>query len=119
MIYETLNIPKEKRTFVSLPVNIFDFLIAIFSGLESTFSTFNVPSLKDKFEDAAEIARIVKYYATEPMVAIEPKEVQGTTKLINHFQRIAARGGKLEEIDEMTTTTGVLRLVVKNEYAKK
>jgi hypothetical protein len=36
----------------------------------------------------------------------------------DHFRRIAARGGELEEIDPMTTTTGVLKLFTKNEYVK-
>ena len=38
--------------------------------------------------------------------------------LSEHFRRIADRGGELEEIDLMTTTTGVLKLLTKNEYVK-
>lgn len=36
----------------------------------------------------------------------------------DHFRKIAARGGELEEIDPMTTTAGVLNLFTKNEYVK-
>jgi hypothetical protein len=39
-------------------------------------------------------------------VAVGPGEVHGVSKLADHFRRIAERGGKLEEVDKMTTTTG-------------
>lgn len=52
-------------------------------------------------------------------MAIGPGEVQGVSRLRDHFRRIADRGGQLEEVDKMTTTTGVLELFTKNQYASK
>lgn len=114
IIYDTLGVAITKRWTVSIPVVLLDFLINTFSNLEKASKL--IPS-KDKsesfqrqFEDAAEIVRIVRYYATEPMVAIGPGSVQGKRKLADHFQTIAARGGTLEEVDKMVTTTGILEL---------
>ena len=70
LIYDTLAVPQEKRVAVSLPIEIFDVLIFVFSQLESFFQRVKAPSLRQRFEDAAEIARIVRYYATEPMVSV-------------------------------------------------
>lgn len=72
-------------------------------------------NLRQKCEDAAEIVRIVRYYASEPMVATGPGEVQGTKRLADHFKKIAERGGQLEEVDKMTTTTGAFELLVKGK----
>lgn len=120
MIYETLNIPEEKRSFVSIPLGIFDVLINTFTFFEKTFDLFKLESLTEKFSDAAELARIVRYYATEPMVATDysKKQVQGTINLKDHFRAIADRGGLLEEVDPMTTTAGILGSFNKNEYIK-
>lgn len=71
LIYDTLAVPKEKRLALSLPIEIFDVLIFIFSQLEGFFQrAMKAPALRQRFEDAAEIARIVRYYATEPMVSV-------------------------------------------------
>ena len=42
-------------------------------------------------------------------------EVVGEVRLADHFNSIAKAGGKLKEVDEMTTTTGVLKLFTKGE----
>jgi len=123
MIYDTLNVPADKRRFVALPLAIFDVIIGVFSGLESLARLLpggGAPDneLAGKFADGAEVARIVKYYASEPMVATGPNEVYGTMTLADHFRTVADRGGVLEEVDKMTTTMGVLDLVTKNKYAK-
>ena len=54
------------------------------------------------------------------MVAIDysKKQVQGTTRLKDHFKAIADRGGLLEEVDPMTTTAGILGSFSKNQYIK-
>jgi len=52
------------------------------------------------------------------MVAIGPGEVQGTVRLKDHFQKLAARGGQLKEIDKYTTTMGVVDLIVNKSYTK-
>ena len=123
MIYDTLNVPADKRRFLALPLAIFDVLIGTFTGLERFARWLPVgggpdSELAGKFADGAEVARIVKYYASEPMVATGPKEVYGTMTLADHFRAVADRGGVLEEVDKMTTTMGVLDLVTKNNYAK-
>lgn len=69
LIYETLNVEEDKRVAISLPIEIFDILIFMFARLEKMFGNVEIQTLKKRFGDAAEIARIVRYYATEPMVA--------------------------------------------------
>lgn len=120
LIFDTLSVPQNKRIALSVPVGLFDFLIFTFTKLEgsSKYLSFNdegKESLRQQFEDAAEIVRIVRYYATEPMVAIGSGEVQGETTLADHFRKIAARGGVLKEVDKMTTATGVLELFAQNK----
>ena len=60
MIYDVLQVPKEKRTFVSIPLGVFDVLIRTFLQLESIFNMLKLFGLRDKFEDAAEVTRIVR-----------------------------------------------------------
>lgn len=115
LIYDSLDIPHNERRILSLPLGIIDALIGTFTLLERITETVNAQDWRRKCEDAAEIARIIRYYATEPMVTTGPGEIQGTVKLADHFARIAQRGGQLEEIDKMTTTTGVLDLLSKNK----
>ena len=49
------------------------------------------------------------------MVAIGPNEIQGKIHLREHFEKLALRGGVLEEIDPMTTTAGVLSVFAKQK----
>lgn len=116
MMFDIFDIPEDKQRSFSLPVGILDGLIKAFGGLQTTSSRLGMSRLEDTFENAVEIVKIIRYYAVEPMVAIEKDEIYGQKKLKDHFLSIAARGGKLEEIDKMTTTTGVLELIAKNEY---
>jgi divinyl chlorophyllide a 8-vinyl-reductase len=118
MIYNALGTSIENRKTISIPLGIFDALINTFSGLELVCKFLRIPGWEQRMNDAAELARIVQYYASEPMVAIGPGEVQGTIRLKDHFAHLAARGGELIEIDLMTTTTGVLDVFSKNQYAK-
>ena len=115
-IYDALNVPSEKRKYFSIPLAVLDLITNTFALLESVFTTIKISSLQERFGDAAEITRIIKYYASEPMVAVGENEVQGETKLKEHFIRIANRGGVLEEIDKMTTTAGVLEVFAKQDY---
>ena len=115
MIYDTLGIPKNKRKFVSVPVKIFDILIGFFTTSQAISTALNKSEWVKRCEDAAELTRIVKYYAVEPMVATGHNEVIGTMKLSDHFKSIAERGGELLEIDRMTTTSGVLSSFANND----
>ena len=60
MIYDVLGVPKDKRTFVSIPLVVFDIVIKLFTQLESIFGGFGLKRFEEKFEDAAEVARIVR-----------------------------------------------------------
>ena len=87
LIYDALGVAEEKRKAVSIPVAVFDVLLALFSGLEgltravdSLTASAPPPSeergwdaadetraeqLRQKCEDAAEIVRIVRYSAAQ------------------------------------------------------
>ena len=74
LIYNSLEIPIEKRRYISLPIQVIDSLIGLFSMIESISRRLNLKRFEEKCSDASEIARIVRYYATEPMVAINEGE---------------------------------------------
>ena len=118
LIYDALDIPPMKRRTISIPLSVFQVLISSFKALSSLLRLLGQKELSTKAEDAVEIIRIVKYYATEPMVAIGEGEIQGEIRLRDHFCNIAGRGGCLLEVDQYTTTAGVLDLVLKNDYVK-
>lgn len=120
LIFDTLKVPADARRIVYLPLAIFTVLISVFSTLAKALdNTKYFPGLQQKLDDAAELARIVRYYATEPMVAVGPGEVHGQTSLRDHFNKLAARGGVLDEVDPMTTTAGVLSVFSNNTYLGK
>lgn len=118
-IYDALDVPEDKRVYLSVPLFVLDLIINSLSLLEGLFTNLRASELQQRFEDAAEIARIIKYYASEPMIAIGDQEVQGTTRLKDHFLRLAQRGGQLEEIDKMTTTAGIIEIFSKNDFDSK
>lgn len=119
LIFDALDVPKEKRRSISLPLSIFEVLLNTFQAAGKVCRIVGFDNLAEKCDNGAEIVRIVKYYAVEPMVAIDVDkgEVQGNTKLIDHFKSIA-KTGKLKEIDKYTTTTGVLDMIIKDDYVK-
>lgn len=119
LIYDAIgNIPVGNRKIISIPFQVLEILISIFESLEKMFNVLRLLKLSERFNDAAELARIVYYYAKEDMVAIGPGEVFGSIRLKDHFKMIASKGGKLDEIDEMTTTTGIINVFSKNDYVK-
>lgn len=54
----------------------------------------------ESMEDAAELARIGKYYAVEDMLTTEKDEMFGSISLKQHYERIATEG---QEYDPYTT----------------
>ena len=66
----------------------------------------------DEVDNVADVDMI-----TPVFVATGPGEVHGSQRIVDHFTRVASRGG-LQEIDEYTTTAGVLNLVMKNQYVE-
>ncbi len=91
MIFDILD---KKPSFIKAPIGIFDAIINLLSWL----GQFN-----EKIEDAAELARIGKYYAVEDMLTTAPSEKFGTITLRQHYERIAVEG---QEYDPYTTMLG-------------
>jgi divinyl chlorophyllide a 8-vinyl-reductase len=56
-----------------------------------------------RLEDAAELAKIGKYYAVEDMLTTNPSEKYGRVTLKQHYERIAKEG---QEYDPYTTILG-------------
>lgn len=113
MLFDVLKTPEDERKTMSIPVGVFDVLLGVFSFAKKVTETFGARELATKCDDAGEIVNIVKYYATEPMVATGDGEVQGSMRLSDHFQNL--KGG-LREVDQYTTTMGVVDLVMKQKY---
>ena len=72
------------------------FFDVIIDSLQWVSDTFN----SEKFENAAELGRIGKYYAVEDMLTTDPNEKFGTITLQEHYDRIAVEG---QEYDPYTT----------------
>lgn len=66
--------------FWTAPISLFDSIIGLFAFL-GKFSK--------KMEDAAELARIGKYYAVEDMLTTKESEKYGKITLEQHYMRIA------------------------------
>ena len=82
--------------YISVPIGLFDVII---NGLQWIGTTFN----SAKFDDAAELGRIGKYYAVEDMLTTDPAEKYGRTTLRQHYEYIAENG---QEYDPYTTVFG-------------
>lgn len=90
MLYEAIG--KEPNFFYA-PLWLFDVIIDSLQWISDTFNS-------EKFENAAELGRIGKYYAVEDMLTTKPEEKFGTMTLMEHYQKIAVEG---QEYDEYTT----------------
>lgn len=67
------------------PTFIFDTIINVFQVLATL--------TKNEFlEDAAEYARIGKYYAVEDMLTTDPEEKYGSITMQEHYNKIASLG---------------------------
>lgn len=76
---------KEKPSLLGVPIGIFDVIV---NGLQWAATTFK----SEQLEDAAELARIGRYYALEDMLTTAPAERYGKTTLREHYERIAREG---------------------------
>lgn len=85
-----------KPKLLGVPIGLFDVII---NGLQWVGNTFN----SEKFQDAAELGRIGKYYAIEDMLTTDPSEKYGRTTLKQHYEYIAENG---QEYDPYTTVFG-------------
>ncbi|CAM9810350.1 unnamed protein product [Phaeothamnion confervicola] len=84
----------KEAKIVKAPVALFD---AIIGGLDF-LGQFAAP-----MADAAELARIGKYYAVEDMLTTEPDQKFGKTTLKQHYEKIARDG---QEYDPYTSMFG-------------
>jgi divinyl chlorophyllide a 8-vinyl-reductase len=83
----------KEPNFIFAPLWLFDTIIDSLQWVADTFSS-------EKFEDAAELGRIGKYYAVEDMLTTDPDEKYGTMTLMEHYDKIAVEG---QEYDPYTT----------------
>jgi len=90
MLYKAVG--KEPNFFYA-PLWLFDTIIDSLQWVSDTFNS-------EKFENAAELGRIGKYYAVEDMLTTDPNEKFGTITLQEHYDRIAVEG---QEYDPYTT----------------
>jgi divinyl chlorophyllide a 8-vinyl-reductase len=90
MLFEAVG--KEPNFFFA-PLWLFDAIIDSLQWVADTFKS-------EKFENAAELGRIGKYYAVEDMLTTDPEEKFGTMTLMEHYQKIAVEG---QEYDPYTT----------------
>ncbi len=90
MLYKAIG--KEPNFFYA-PLWLFDVIIDSLQWVADTFKS-------EKFENAAELGRIGKYYAVEDMLTTDPSEKFGTMTLQEHYDKIAVEG---QEYDPYTT----------------
>jgi len=90
MLYKSIG--KEPNFFYA-PLWLFDAIIDSLQWVADTFES-------EKFENAAELGRIGKYYAVEDMLTTDPSEKFGTITLQEHYDKIAVEG---QEYDPYTT----------------
>ncbi|KAG8465935.1 hypothetical protein KFE25_005505 [Diacronema lutheri] len=99
---------KEKPKLLGVPIGLFDVIVNALQWAATTFSS-------EKLEDAAELARIGRYYALEDMLTTAPSERYGKTTLREHYERIAREG---QEYDPYTTVFARSKLRQQEEVAK-
>lgn len=83
----------KEPNFFYAPLWLFDVIIDSLQWVADTFKS-------EKFENAAELGRIGKYYAVEDMLTTDPSEKFGKITLQEHYDRIAVEG---QEYDPYTT----------------
>jgi len=99
MLFEAIG---KEPNFLTTPLWLFDSIIDTFQVLSILFKS-------EKLENAAELGRILQYYAMEDMVTTEPDEKFGKITLQEHYNKIAEHG---QEFDPYTTGLGIV-----NNYA--
>lgn len=92
---------KDEPKLLAVPIGLFDVIIGGIQGLGNLFNGFDATKgLGAKFDDAAELGRIGKYYAVEDMLTVDPDEKFGSTTLREHYTKISVEG---QEYDPYTT----------------
>lgn len=93
MIAEILG---KKPFLIGVPIAVFDAIEQLISKLASLLGSQGL-------DDAAELARIGRYYAVEDMLTTEPAEKYGKIRLRDHYENVAVNG---QEYDPYTTVFG-------------
>ena len=107
MLYEAVG---KKPNFFYAPLWLFD---SIIDSLQWVSDTFN----SEKFENAAELGRIGKYYAVEDMLTTKPEEKFGTMTLMEHYQKIAVEGQEVSFNNVHAFVLDLGHYVFLNSYA--
>lgn len=105
MLYKAVG--KEPNFFYA-PLWLFDVII---DSLQWVADTFN----SEKFENAAELGRIGKYYAVEDMLTTDPEEKFGTMTLQEHYNKIAVEGQEYDPYTSMFAKTPTEKTAEKRE----
>jgi len=95
---EVLGFQQQPR-LIYVPIGVLHFFVNSFQWLADVFRS-------DKLNDAAELARIVRYYAIEDMLTTSPDEKYGTMTTRQHYEYIAKNG---QEYDPYTSAYGILK----------
>lgn len=105
MLFEATGI---KPNFFYAPLWLFDTII---DSLQCVADTFN----SEKFENAAELGRIGKYYAVEDMLTTDPEEKFGTMTLMDHYEKIAVEGQEYDPYTSMFAKLPTAKLAEEEE----
>eukprot|EP00566_Odontella_aurita_P009433 CAMPEP_0113538528 /NCGR_PEP_ID=MMETSP0015_2-20120614/7413_1 /TAXON_ID=2838 /ORGANISM="Odontella" /LENGTH=520 /DNA_ID=CAMNT_0000438107 /DNA_START=309 /DNA_END=1871 /DNA_ORIENTATION=- /assembly_acc=CAM_ASM_000160 len=97
LMYDAAGLVESKKKFVHAPTWIFDYVIDGFQRIadwkkKSVGDGNASPEDLEWWEDAAETARIGKYYAVEDMLTTDPDEKYGTITMKMHYEKIAGEG---------------------------
>eukprot|EP00536_Pseudo-nitzschia_multiseries_P005749 jgi/Psemu1/191265/e_gw1.112.95.1 len=98
MMTRVLDLERQPN-LIYVPIGVLHFFRNTFQWLADVFRS-------DKLNDAAELARIVRYYAIEDMLTTSPDEKYGTTTTRQHYEYIAKNG---QEYDPYTSAYGILK----------
>ena len=82
MLFKTVG---KEPNFYFVPLWLFDTIIDSLQWGANTFKS-------EQLENAAEIGRIVKYYAVEDMLTTSPEEKYGKITLQEHYDHIVVAG---------------------------
>jgi divinyl chlorophyllide a 8-vinyl-reductase len=90
----------ENVRYVHVPIVILDTIVGLFDGLHRLTGA-------KQMENAAEVARIIRYYAVEPMLTSQPEEHYGRVCLEDYYKEIALFGQEFDPYVSVYSSPGV------------
>lgn len=105
MLYKAVG---KDPNFFYAPLWLFDVIIDSLQWVADTFKS-------EKFENAAELGRIGKYYAVEDMLTTDPEEKFGTMTLQEHYNKIAVEGQEYDPYTSMFAKSPAEKTAEKKE----